>query len=134
MGTLGTVFIDLKKAFDTVDHEILCQQLKLYGVQQRELSCWESYLTDRKQFCRVNGVDSTIEDIEAGVPQGSRLCPLLFLIYIHYLPLAIQGCSVSMYAGDTSLCYQYPDLNRLNELSTVTLRDWILGHKATIFP
>ena len=53
---VGLVFIDLKKAFDTVDHDILCRKLELYGVQQRELSWFKSYLSNRKQFCRVNGV------------------------------------------------------------------------------
>ena len=65
---VGLVFIDLKKAFDTVDHDILCKKLKLYGVQQRELSWFKSYLSNRKQFCRVNGVDSDIGEIEVGVP------------------------------------------------------------------
>ena len=74
---VGLVFIDLKKAFDTVDHNILCKKLELYGVQQRKLSWFESYLTNRKQFCRVNGVNSEIGDIEVGVPQGSCLGPLV---------------------------------------------------------
>ena len=59
---VGLVFIDLKKAFDTVDHDILCKKLELYGVQQRELSWFRSYLSNRKQFCRVNGVDSDIRE------------------------------------------------------------------------
>ena len=60
---VGLVFIDLKKAFDNVDHNILCKKLELYGVHHRELTWFKSYLTNRKQFCRVNGVDSEIEDI-----------------------------------------------------------------------
>ena len=75
---MGLIFIDLKKAFDTVDHEILCKKLQIYGVQHRELSWVWSYLPYRKQFCRVNGVASDIKDIEVGVPQGSYLRPLLF--------------------------------------------------------
>ena len=58
----------LKKACDTVDHNILCKKLNHYGVQQRELSWFESYLYNQKQFCRVNGVDSKIGDIEVDVP------------------------------------------------------------------
>ena len=75
---VGTVFIDLKKAFDTVDHDLLCKKLEHYGVQQRELSWFQSYLLNRKQFCRVGGVDSDIGEVEVGVPQGSCLGPLLF--------------------------------------------------------
>ena len=75
---IGSVFIDLRKAFDTVNHEILCQKLEHYGVDDRNLSWFQSYLSNRKQFCRVNGIYSKTERIEVGVPQGSCLGPLLF--------------------------------------------------------
>ncbi len=119
---VGVVFIDLKKAFDNVDHNILCKKLEAYGVKQRDLSWSKSYLTNRKQFCRVNGVDSNIGDIEVGVPQGSCLVPLLFFIYINDLPLAIQNSNVSMYADDTSFCCQSDDLTRLTEAINSDLR------------
>ena len=86
-----------------------------YGVQQRELAWFRSYLCNRKQFFRVNGVSSKIEGIDVGVPQGSYLGPLLFLIYINDLPQAVQNSAVSIYADDTSLCYQSSDINVLNE-------------------
>ena len=111
---MGLVFIDLKKAFDTVDLDILCEQLQIYGVQQRELFWFRSYLSDRKKFCRVNGVASNIQDLEVGVPQGSCLGPLLFLIYINDLPLAVQGSTASMYADDTSLCHQALNMTQPN--------------------
>ena len=106
---VGLVFIDLKKAFDTVDHEILCKKLQVYGVQHRELSWFRSYLTCRKQFCRVNGVASDIEDIEVGVPQGSCLGPLLFLIYINDLPQASMECSIFVRRTDiyTERCVRH---------------------------
>ena len=112
---VGLEFIDLKKAFETIDHDILCKKLEHYGVQRRELSWFRSYLSNRKQFFRVNDVDSDVGEIEIGVPQRSCLGPLLFLMYINDLPEAVQGSSVTMYADDTSLCHQSHELTRLNE-------------------
>ena len=132
---VGLVFIDLKKAFDTVDHKILCKKRELYGVQNCELSLFESYLTNRKQFCRVNGADSEIGDIEVGVPQGSCLGLLLFLIYINNLPQAVQDSTVSMYADDTSLCYQSSDITQLNEAINSDLKQldtWLQGNKLSL--
>ena len=129
---VGLILIDLKKAFESVDHNILCKKLDLYGVQQRELSRFKSYLMNRKQFCRVNGADSEIGDIEVGIPQGSCLGPLLFLVYINDLPQAVQDSNVSMYADDTSLCYQSQDLTRLNEAISsdlMKLDTWPQGNK-----
>ena len=100
---VGLVFIGLKKAFDTVDHDILCQKLNYYAIHQRELLCFQSYLSDRQQICRVNGIDSEINGINIGISQGSCLGTLLFIIYISDLPQAILDSNVSMYADDTSL-------------------------------
>ena len=132
---VGLVFIDLKKAFDTVDHDILCKKLEIYGVQQRELCWFRSYLSNRKQFCRVNGVASDIEDVEVSVPQGSCLGPLLFLIYINDIPLAVQGSTVSMYADDTSLCHQALSMAQLNGAINNDLKrldTWLQGNKLSL--
>ena len=64
---VGLVFIDLKKALDTADRFILCKEIEFYGVQQLELSWFKSYISNRKQFCRIICVDSKIRDIEVGV-------------------------------------------------------------------
>ena len=132
---VGLVFIDLKKAFDTVDHDILCKKLELYGVQQREHSWFRSYLSNRKQFCRVNGVNSDVGEIEATVPQALCLGPLLFLIYINDLPEAVQGSSVTRYADDTSPCHQSRDLTQLNESinsDLSKLETWLQGNKLSL--
>ena len=78
----ANIFIDLKKAFDTVDHAILLANLRKYGVDNLVLTWFSSYLTNRKQFCKVNGICSKTNDIHCGVPQGSCRGPLLLLIYI----------------------------------------------------
>ena len=87
---------------------------------------------NRKQFCRVNGVNSKTKGIDVGVPQGSCLGPLLFLIYINGLPQPVQNSTVSMYADDTSLCYQSSDINELNEAINIDLKQleiWLQGKK-----
>ena len=78
----GMVSVDLKKAFDTVDHQILCRKLESYGVLHRELAWFGSSLSNRVQYCRVNSVDSQIENIDIGVSQGSCLRPFLFLFIL----------------------------------------------------
>ena len=120
---VGLVFIDLKKAFDTVDHQILLEKLMLYGVQQSELSWFKSYLTNRKQFCMLNGAESDIGDIDIGIPQGSCLGPLLFILYINDLPQAIKQSTISMYADDTSLCYQSSNMTQLIEAINMDLKE-----------
>ena len=98
----GMVFVG--HAFDTVDHRVLCNKLKLYGVQEGELSWFKCYVSNRSQYCSVGGYDSNVGELEAGIPKGSCLGSLLFLIYINDLPKTTQG-KVSMYADDTSLCH-----------------------------
>ena len=129
------VFIDRNKAFDTVDHDILCQKLNYYGIQQRELLWFQSYLSNRQHFCRVNGIDSEINSINIGIPQGSCLGPLLFITYINDLPQAVLDSNVSMYADDTSFCYQSLDINKLNEVinnDLEKLQKWLMSNKLSL--
>ena len=74
------VFLDMSKAFDTLDHEILMQKLSFYGVQNTSLNLFKSYLSERSQFVSIGGTSSPLRTISTGVPQGSILGPLLFII------------------------------------------------------
>ena len=132
---VGLVFIDLKKAFDTVDHDILCQKLNFYGIQQCELLWFQSYLSNRQQFCRVNGIDLEFNSINIGIPQGSCLGPLLFIICINDLSQAVLDANISMYADDTLLCYQSLDINKLDEVSNndlEKLQKWSMGKRLSL--
>ena len=88
------IFVDLQKAFDTVDHKILQHKLEYYGVQGLCNDWFKSYLSDRKQIVSINGYNSDLTPVDCGVAQGSVLGPLLFLIYINDLHKEIQYCKV----------------------------------------
>ncbi|MBY0580760.1 MAG: hypothetical protein K2P53_03665 [Rickettsiales bacterium] len=99
------IFIDLQKAFDTVDHNILISKLKHYGIRGIVNDWFRSYLTDRKQFVSINGYNSTNKSVVCGVPQGSVLGPLLFLIYINDINNSIRFSSIHLFADDTNLLH-----------------------------
>ena len=107
------VFCDLSKAFDTLNHEILLEKLDHYGIRGTSLMWFDSYLSNRSQFVDLNGFKSPKLPLSTGVPQGSILGPLLFLIYINDLPSAVNLKCV-IFADDTNLLIQGPNLDALS--------------------
>ena len=91
---VARVFIDLEKAFDTVNHKILCEKLDYYGFRGGSNRLIRSFLDTRKQYVYINGFDSLTKPMNCGVPQGSSLGPLLFLIYINDFRLSLQKRNV----------------------------------------
>ena len=104
------VFLDLKKAFDTVEHDILLSKMNLCGIQGIGLDWFRSHLTNRTLRCLVNGSLSRIFSLKCGVPKGTTLGPLLFLIYINDLPNCLTSCQPRMYADDTHITYAVVDV------------------------
>ena len=107
------IFIDLQKAFDTVNHDILLRKLEHCGIRRSSQTWFKSYLHDRKQFISVNGHSSFICKISCGVPQGSVLGPLLFVIYINDLPNSSKLLKFFLFADDTNIYFQADDHTRL---------------------
>ncbi|CAB4019684.1 Hypothetical predicted protein [Paramuricea clavata] len=101
----GVVYLDLRKAFDTVSHACLLNKLPYYGIRNIELLWMKDYLLNRSQFVYFNQVKSDEEHVSCGVPQGSILGPLLFVLQINDLYLSLKKCNIIMYADDTVLYY-----------------------------
>ena len=128
------VFVDLSKAFDTLNHQILFSKLERYGIRGVALQWIKSYFENREQFVQYD-VTSSKQIIQCGVPQGSILGPLFFILYINDLPNALRLAEPLLYADDTSIHYSHPDPLMLatvlnQELSSISL--WMKANKLSV--
>ena len=129
------VFIDLRKAFDTVNHNILCNKLMKYGIKDRNLKWIRNYLDNRTQKTIVNCSDSEYLPVTCGVPQGSVLGPLLFLVYVNNMSKCLRSTSHCLYADDTVLFMSGNDIEvMINDLQGDLTRysEWCSNNYLTL--
>ena len=127
--------VDLQKAFDTVDHQILLAKLNHYGICGVLNDWFKSYRSNRNQYVSINGYESGLAAIDCGVPQESVLGSLLFLLYINDFNQAIKVCKVHHFADDTSLLCLSNSIKKLNKLVNVDLKHivkWLNANKISL--
>jgi hypothetical protein len=128
----GMVMLDLQKAFDTVNHDILCNKLRVMGVES--IDWFRSYLSDRRQVVCVNKTSSNPMSITCGVPQGSILGPLLFLCYINDMPISVN-CKLLLYADDSALLVDGKDPVEIAAKLSKELescQQWLIDNKLSL--
>ena len=129
------VFIDLEKAFDTVNHNILLSKLDHYGIRENALAWIQSYLYNRSQSVCLNGTSSRNEVISCGVPQGSILGPLFFIIYINDMHNAVKSSMIHHFADDTNLLFSSEDPKEMAKILNKDLSllfDWLCANRLSI--
>ena len=125
------ICVDFKKAFGTINHEILLRKLYCYGIRGHANMIFRSYLTNRRQFTIASGVHSDIDIVKYGVPQGSVLGPLFFLLYINDIYRAIRCNAVRSFADDTSLLSTNDVIFQTKELFH-KLYHWSVANKLSV--
>ena len=132
--TIG-IFLDLSKAFDTINHTILIKKLEYYGIRGIALKWFQNYLTNRKQIVKYNDITSEAMTITTGVPQGSILGPLLFLLYINDMQNCSKLVSTILFADDTNIFHSHScrkDLNLIMQDEINKIADWITSTKLSL--
>ena len=116
------IFVQLQKAFDTVEHDILFKKFGHYGVRGLANDWFKSYLSDRKQFALINDHSSNLACFLYGVPQGLILGPLLYLLYINDLNQAMKFCKVHRFADNTNLLHSNKSITKLDRYVNLDMK------------
>lgn len=129
----GLAFVDFRKALDVINHELLLKKLSIYGANDLSLKWFGSYLSGRKQYVRINGCCSTGKQLSQGVPQGSILGPIFFLLFVN----GIRGSTLDVYADDTTLskCSSWENVPHLTQALKQDLKrldEWSARNKMFI--
>ena len=122
--TTPGVFLDLSKAFDAIDHQILFGKLEHYGIRGLAFEWIKSYFSCRQQFVQGNFTCSSKQTIKCGAPQGSILGPRFFILYINAIPHASQLTQPLLFADDTSIFYSHADSKRVRSVLNGALRNY----------
>ena len=133
----GLLLIDFRKAFDLINHEILMKKLAYYGVEDNVLQWFSSYLKDTKQRVSIGSSLSDVLPMLNGVPQGSCLGLLLFLLYVNDIPFGNSSTSTHLYVDDTTFHYSSPSVTELNinlQRGANVLPFWATSNKTVIHP
>ena len=129
------LFLDIKKAFDTIDHSILLQKLDFYGISKVDVHFLKSYISECKQCCNINDYRSSFRSINCGIPQGSVLGPLLFIIYTNDLPSCVENGHITMHADDTSASNSIKSYNDIKVIvipNLISICDWLKANKLSL--
>ena len=125
--------MDLSKAFDTINHDILLYKLEYYSYRGVALDWFKSYLSNRKQFVPYQMHDSNHKIINRGVPQGSILGPLLFILYINDIANTTSLLELILFADDTTLLFSHPDIASKNTLLITHFSKYATGSRPTSY-
>ena len=99
----GLVYVDFRKAFDVINHNLLLKKLSVYGASPDSVAWFRSYLEERRQFVKLGHITSEPRPVGQGAPQGSILSPVLFLLFVNVMPLHVNNSAIDIYADDTTL-------------------------------
>lgn len=130
-----SVFIDLSKAFDTIDHKLLLKKMQKYGFRGIAYDWLGSYLSNREQYVHINNIDSKPIQITFGVPQGSILGPKLFILYMNDVCEILDKANCILYADDTSIYCSGNDLQQLQsqiDKELTVLKKWFDRNKLSM--